>query len=112
MNQLSLQARILEMGALRHTPAGLPVLDLILTHESEVIEAGLPRLVQLTIPAKAIGQWGQKLASLPLGAEMRVRGFLAPTRKNSSRLVLHIQQAQFPGGTNTTDLSPSPGILA
>lgn len=111
MNQFSLQARILEMGALRHTPAGLPVLDLILTHESEVIEAGLPRRVEMTIPAKAVGQWGQKLASLPLGAEMRVRGFLAPTRKNSSRLVLHIQQADFPGRSNT-DTPPSPGILA
>jgi len=111
MNQLSLQARILEMGALRHTPAGLPVLDLILTHESEVIEAGLPRRVEMTIPAKAVGQWGQKLASLPLGAEMRVRGFLAPTRKNSGRLVLHIQQADFPG-RSTTDTPPSPGILA
>ncbi|ETF00367.1 prepilin peptidase [Advenella kashmirensis W13003] len=111
MNQLSLQARILEMGALRHTPAGLPVLDLILTHESEVIEAGLPRRVEMTIPAKAVGQWGQKMASLPLGAEMRVRGFLAPTRKNSSRLVLHIQQADFPGRSNT-DTPPSPGILA
>ncbi len=112
MNQLSLQARILEMGALRHTPAGLPVLDLILTHESEVIEAGLPRHVQMTIPAKAIGQWGQKLASLPLGAEMRVRGFLAPTRKNSSRLVLHIQQAEFPGRSKTSDTPPTPGIFA
>lgn len=111
MNQLSLQARILEMGALRHTPAGLPVLDLILTHESEVIEAGLPRRVEMTIPAKAVGQWGQKLASLPLGAEMRVSGFLAPTRKHSSRLVLHIQQADFPGRLNT-DTPPSPGILA
>lgn len=112
MNQLSLQARILEMGALRYTPAGLPVLDLILSHESEVMEAGMPRRVELTISAKAIGEWGQKMASLPVGTEMRVRGFLAPTRKNSSRLVLHIQQAEFPGRLRNTDTPPSPGILA
>ncbi len=112
MNQLSLQARILEMGALRHTPAGLPVLDLILSHESEVMEAGMPRRVELTITAKAIGEWGQKLASLPMGTEMRVRGFLAPTRKNSSRLILHIQQAEFPGNLHHKDNRPSSGILA
>ena len=46
MNRLVLQAQILEVAALRYTPAGLPALDLMLKHESTVDEAGAPRTVK------------------------------------------------------------------
>ncbi|MEP7102565.1 MAG: primosomal replication protein N, partial [Burkholderiales bacterium] len=36
MNRLVLTAQLVERGALRYTPAGLPALDLSLKHESEV----------------------------------------------------------------------------
>ncbi len=111
MNQVNLQARILEIGALRYTPAGMPVLDLVLAHESEVIEAGLPRRVELTIAAKAIGETGQKMASLAPGTEIRACGFLAPIRKNATKLVLHIQQVVFPGRLSDSMIPPS-GYLA
>ena len=53
MNKLELSARVLECEPLRHTPAGLPALEMVLAHESEVIEAGHPRRVELTISAVA-----------------------------------------------------------
>jgi primosomal replication protein N len=38
-NQLRLSATLAEAGALRHTPAGLPALDMRLEHESGIEEA-------------------------------------------------------------------------
>ena len=55
MNRLVLAAQLVERGALRYTPAGLPALDLSLKHESEVSEDGQPRKVSLEIKAVAIG---------------------------------------------------------
>ena len=55
MNQLVLQATVVERAALRHTPAGLPALDVRLAHASQVEHAGMPRQVALEIHATAIG---------------------------------------------------------
>ena len=80
MNRLELSARVLECEPLRHTPAGLPALELLLAHESEVIEAGLPRRVELTLQAVALGDLALMLKGIALGTELQVVGFLAPAR--------------------------------
>jgi len=40
MNRLVLSASLVERGGLRSTPAGVPVLDLGLKHESQLSESG------------------------------------------------------------------------
>ena len=75
MNRLELSARVLECEPLRHTPAGLPALELLLAHESEVIEAGLPRRVELTLQAVALGDLALMLKGIALGTELQVVGF-------------------------------------
>ena len=55
MNRLVLAAQLVERGALRYTPAGLPALDFELKHESELSEDGQPRKVSMEIRAVAIG---------------------------------------------------------
>ena len=97
MNQVYLQARVVDIQSIRHTPAGLPVLDLVLENSADVIEAAHQRRVEFTIIARALGSQATQLQALALGTELRVEGFLAPTRKNSSKLVLHIQAASLPG---------------
>jgi len=67
---------------------------MVLEHESEVLEAGLTRRVQLTLAAVALGDLARMLAGTPLGSVLQVEGFLAPTRKGSRRVKLHMQQAQ------------------
>jgi primosomal replication protein N len=91
MNQLELGARVLECGPVRHTPAGFPVLEMLLAHVSEVMEAGLPRRVELTVSAVALGDLALLLADMSLGSDLHVKGFLAPMRKNSTKLRLHLQ---------------------
>jgi primosomal replication protein N len=65
---------------------------------SEVIEAGHPRRVELTIKAVALGDLALMLADIQLGAVLQVQGFLAPMRKDSVKLRLHLQQAVRVGG--------------
>ena len=55
MNRLVLTRLLVERGALRYTPAGLPALDLGLEARVEVSEAGQPRKVSMEIKAVAIG---------------------------------------------------------
>ncbi|MDI9232624.1 primosomal replication protein N [Limnohabitans lacus] len=93
MNRTELTACIAEQAALRYTPAGLPALDVILEHASEIQEAGLNRKVQLKIRALAIGAIAERLVKQAVGSVWTFRGFLATPRQGKS-VVLHIQEFQ------------------
>lgn len=89
MNRLVLAARLVERRALRYTPAGLPVLDFELKHESELSEDGQVRKVSMQIRSVAIGRISQPLASLELGSAGVFAGFLASAR-NGRGLLFHV----------------------
>ncbi len=80
---------------MRHTPAGLPVAEARLKHQSEQLEAGLPRQVVCEIPLLALGSEARWLDVAPLGAAVRVSGFLAAKSRSSRTLVLHVQEIEF-----------------
>ena len=80
MNRLVLTAQLLERGALRYTPAGLPALDLSLKHESQVTQDGQVRQVWFDIRARAIGEITQRVAALELGSTHGFAGFLGSAR--------------------------------
>ena len=89
MNRLILAAELVDRGATRYTPAGLPALDLSLKHESEVMEDKQPRKLSMTMRAVAIGEITRSVAALPLGQVATYAGFLAPSR-NARGLVFHV----------------------
>ena len=62
---------------------------MLLKHESEVSEDGVPRKLSLEIKAVAIGAITRPLGVLALGSTATFAGFLAATR-NGRGLVLHI----------------------
>ena len=93
MNRTELSACIAEQTALRYTPAGLPALDLILEHASDVEEAGQIRKVQLKLRALAIGPLAERLVKQAVGSVWTFKGFLATPRQGKS-VVLHIQEFQ------------------
>jgi primosomal replication protein N len=93
VNRTELNACIAEQAALRYTPAGLPALDLILEHASEVEEAGQMRKVQLKLRALAIGSLAERLGKQAVGSVWLFQGFLATPRQGKS-VVLHIQEFQ------------------
>ena len=92
MNKVQLRVILTEIQTLRYTPAGISVLDLVLSHQSEVVEAGHPRQLDFEFEARAIGDIAETLNQVPLGSYLEVEGFLTTTRKNTRRLILHIQQ--------------------
>jgi primosomal replication protein N len=93
VNRTELTARIAEQAALRYTPAGLPALDLILEHASEIDEAGQIRKVQLKLRALAFGSTAERLVRQAVGSFWTFKGFLATPRQGKS-VVLHIQEFQ------------------
>ena len=89
MNRLVLQATLVERGALRYTPAGLPALDCSLKHESQLTEAGQTRRASLEIKAVAIGETSGVLQAMALGNEASFAGFLTAQR-NGRGIVFHV----------------------
>lgn len=76
----------------RATPAGIAISRFLLDHVSAQVEAGWPREVRCRIPVMACGEPLARIAGrLPVGASVRVRGFVgrANPREGEYRLVLH-----------------------
>jgi primosomal replication protein N len=96
MNRLVLSAQLVERGAVRYTPAGLPAIDCKLQHGSTVTEDGQPRQVSVEIKALAIGALSRPLGALALGSTGLFGGFLGMAR-NGRGLLFHI-----------TELTPDP----
>jgi primosomal replication protein N len=93
-----LSGRLLERGALRHTPAGLAALEFRLAHESEQDEAGTKRKVQAEIGAIAFEAQARLIAGRPLGSELRLQGFLSAKSRRSKKLMLHVTEIEFVEG--------------
>jgi len=84
-----LTAQLIERGALRYTPAGVPAIDCRLAQEATMIEDGQPRRVALQIKALAIGAITGPLATLALGSSAVFAGFVASARSGRG-LLFHI----------------------
>jgi primosomal replication protein N len=91
MNRVVLTASLIERGAMRSTPAGLPAIDLSLKHESTVSQEGQARLVTLEIRARAVGAISHKLASLEMGSSHGFAGFLG-SQRNGRGVVFHVTE--------------------
>jgi len=92
-NQLTLKAALADIQLLRHTPAGLPALDLVLEHESVQSDAGARRQVKATVRAVAFGTLAERLARQAPASVWTFKGFVAAGRGGKG-LVLHIQEIQ------------------
>ncbi len=99
MNRMVLSAQLVERGAVRYTPAGLPAIDCKLQHASTVTEDGQPRQVSLEIKALAIGAMARPLVALTMGGTGLFAGFLSTARNGRGQL-FHI-----------TELTPGPAPL-
>lgn len=94
-NRVELSGRLLLTGPLRHTPAAVPVFEMRLEHESNQLEAGLPRSVKASIASVAIGPLAERLSRLRSGDPVILKGFLAARRANSRSMVLHVTEFEL-----------------
>jgi len=91
MNRLVLQARLVERGALRYTPAGIPAFDLSLRHESQVTQEGQARNISVEIKARALGDITRRLAQVELGSTHGFAGFLG-SQRNGRGVVFNVTE--------------------
>ena len=97
-NRVDLTGRLAALGALRYTPAGVPVIEFGIRHESEIPEAGTKRKVSAEVTAIAFETEARLLAGTTLDRRLRVTGFLAAKSRRSKKLVLHVTQIEFVEG--------------
>ena len=94
-NEVRLSGEVIGREALRHTPAGIPILAFAVKHHSKQIEAGTPRLLDFEIDAMAVGETAQSMNVMQAGQKVHLRGFLASRSRRSSHVVLHVAQFEF-----------------
>lgn len=97
-NRVTIAGRLIELDALRHTPAGVAVLKFRLQHDSLQMEAGGERKVSCEVAAVAFEREAKLLAVAKLGSNVKVNGFLAAKSRTSRTLVLHATQIEFVEG--------------
>jgi primosomal replication protein N len=93
-----LSGRLLELGALRYTPAGIAALEFKLRHESQQDEAGGRRRIEAEIGAIAFEAQARLLTNAELNTGLRLQGFLSAKSKRSKKLVLHVTNIEFTEG--------------
>jgi primosomal replication protein N len=88
-NSVSLHAVLTSMQALRYA---------VLSHRSTQLEGGHPRQVELDLGARFADRAAEQLSRTGLGSALRVHGFLAPRRRGSKALLLHVTAFEIDSG--------------
>ncbi len=81
---------MVQVEPLRYTPAGIPLLSVVLQHASEQMEAGMKRKVECEVNAVVLGDLALK--GLKIGQQIIAQGFLARRSLKSTQLVMHINE--------------------
>jgi primosomal replication protein N len=91
VNCLELIAKIDSISHLRYSPAGIPVVDFMLIHESAAVEADKSRKIQLKLKSIAIGILAEKVCNFQLGSTWFFNGFLSSSQ-NMKSITYHVQE--------------------
>jgi len=94
-NELTLTGRLAERDVLRHTPAGIALVNFRVVHQSEQIETGAPRQVSLEVGCLAAEELARLVVAAPLGTTIKVSGFLASKGRSVKQPVLHVKRIEF-----------------
>lgn len=95
-NQVWITGVVAEHQPLRYTPAGIPVIELVIQHQSEQMEAGINRKIECEIRSVALGSIAEQLSKVGAETKLTVTGFLAARSiKRRQDLVLHIEEFEL-----------------
>ena len=89
-NAVTVTGTLAGIDPLRHTPAGLPIIQFKLAHQSRQSEAGHERQVECVLDCVALGPTAIELSSARGGDRIGVNGFLNRRNRMSTQLVLHV----------------------
>ena len=95
VNEIQMSGVLIECEPLRYTPAGVPICQARLDHESTQHEAGHDRQVTLSLAIRFAGSLAERISREPLGSLIHVKGFMAPKRvfrdgTSSAALQMHV----------------------
>jgi len=95
-NRVWITGVLAERQPLRYTPAGIPVTELVIQHQSEQVEAGVSRKIECEVRAVALGLIAEKLSKVGTETRLSAAGFLAAkSLKRRQDLVLHIEEFEL-----------------
>lgn len=94
-NRTELTGSLSERSVLRHTPAGIPVIEFRVVHVSEQMEAGQSRQVDCELACVAVGTVALLLKDAAPGTALKVEGFLAARSLRQRTPVLHATAIEF-----------------
>lgn len=94
-NHAEVAGLLQERQTLRYTPAGVPVIEFRVVHQSEQFEAGLGRRVECEFPCVAVGAPALLMKEAVPGAALTVSGFIAARSLKQKALVLHVTAIEF-----------------
>jgi primosomal replication protein N len=105
LNCITLSGSLVERKPLRYTPAGIPVSEGRLQHQSTLLENKAERLVEVEMAVVALGDVARWLEAAPLGGLLRIEGFIAARGRNSRTPVIHANTIEYlEGNENGTIL--------
>jgi len=94
-NQVEISGVLTDLKSLRYTPAGVPVVEFRLRHESERREAGAMRKVEAEMDGIAFEAQARLLSGSALGRALKAEGFLGAKSRRSRKPVLHVTNIEF-----------------
>ena len=89
-NQTIICGEIIKLAELRYTPAGVAIVEFNIRHQSNQLNAGIPRQVTCDISAIAFDQIAMMIIKFEIGHRVKLTGFLTKKSKMSQQLVLHV----------------------
>jgi primosomal replication protein N len=94
-NQTIICGKIVKLGVLRYTPAGVAVIEFTINHASRQREAGIVRQIILDIFAVALGQLALTIAGFKINSMVKLTGFLNRKSHLNQQLVLHTDHIEL-----------------
>jgi len=94
VNAVALSGELVDIEPLRHTPAGIPLVNFRLAHKSQQLEAGYKRQVECEMSGVAVGEVAVAMSRMRQGHAVRVEGFLNRKNRMSAHIILHVTKAQ------------------
>ena len=101
-NTVVLGGQVVAVEPMRHTPAGIPVIELRLQHRSSQQEANIPVTTEFEFRVWGAGDLARQLSTIVVGQWLTCRGFLSLPSRHSRQWILKANAYQLMDGEVTT----------
>lgn len=94
-NRLTITGLVVDVGARRVSPAGIPQQRISIEHRSRQVEAGIPREARCRIDVKVAGEeLGTIARTLNVGQRVGIEGFLTKSGFKGEGILVHATRIQ------------------